>query len=401
MEGNILVINAGSSSIKFSIFSIDANPLDLNLLSHGQIESIGTEDARFRAKDGQGSVLIDETLNGHGHSVDHDQALTALITWLEGRASNKMIIGTGHRIVHGGSQYHRPQVFDAELMADLEALIPLAPLHQPHNLHAVKVLAKLRPDIPQVACFDTGFHHDQTPLVRMYALPEKIRRAGVQRYGFHGLSYEYIASVLPEELPDQADGRIIVAHLGNGASLCAMHQRKSVATTMGFTALEGLPMGTRSGAIDPGVILYLLDELKMTTKEVAQLLYKESGLRGVSGDSSDMRELLASDTPQAALAIDLFVYRIVREIGSLVAALGGLDALIFTAGIGENAAAIRSRVCGDLNWLGVQIDEDSNQRKNSMINSPQSAVKVAIIPTNEELMIARHTFDQLKSQKPV
>jgi len=394
---DILVINAGSSSIKFAVFSTTKKSLDLALLSRGQIESIGTQKALFQTRDALGNTLSDSLITAEkSKTVEHEQALNTLLEWLDKRKSSRKIIGIGHRIVHGGLHFHKPQHIDAQLLQDLEKLIPLAPLHQPHNLNAVKVLTNLKPDIPQIACFDTGFHHTQADIPRMFALPKSYWDAGVRRYGFHGLSYEYISSVLPELLGDKASGRIVIAHLGNGASMCAIHYQKSVATTMGFTALEGLPMGTRCGTLDPGVILYLLEEQQMKPEEVSDLLYKNSGLKGVSGLSNDMRKLLASDSEDAGTAIDLFVYRINRELGSLTAALGGLDALIFTAGIGTNAALIRTKVCHEAKWSGIKIDENANQQNKHLISTKDSLASVWVIPTNEELMIARHTHALIK-----
>ncbi len=396
-SGNILVINAGSSSIKFAIFSTTKKSLDLILLSRGQIESIGTAKAFFHAEDVNERMLVDREISAKNTKmVTHEQVMNIILQWLEEQRSNQKIIGIGHRIVHGGIHFHKPQHIDAQLLQDLEKLIPLAPLHQPHNLNAVKILTNLKPDIPQIACFDTSFHHTQVDIPRMFALPKSYWDAGVRRYGFHGLSYEYIASILPEFLGDKASGRIVIAHLGNGASMCAIHYLKSIATTMGFTALEGLPMGTRCGTLDPGVILYLLEEQHMQPEEVSDLLYKNSGLKGVSGLSNDMRKLLASDSEDAGTAIDLFVYRINRELGSLTAALGGLDALIFTAGIGTNAAAIRTKVCHEAKWSGIKIDENANQQNKHLISTKDSLASVWMIPTNEELMIARHTNALIK-----
>jgi acetate kinase len=282
-------------------------------------------------------------------------------------------------------------LIDSQVINQLESLVPLAPLHQPHNLAAIRSIAAIKPGVPQIACFDTAFHRTQPPVAQNFALPYDLTVQGIKRYGFHGLSYEYIASVLPDYVDSRADGRVIVAHLGNGASMCAMQGRKSLATTMSFTALDGLPMGTRCGSIDPGVILYLLTELHMDAPGITDLLYHRSGLLGVSGQSSDMRELLTSNSPRAAEAIDLFVYHIQREVGSLAAALGGLDILVFTAGIGERAAPIRAKVCQNLRWLGVQFDETANRSGGPRISSDNSAVSVWVIPTDEDLMIARHT----------
>ncbi|MFA6443484.1 MAG: acetate/propionate family kinase [Sterolibacterium sp.] len=298
----------------------------------------------------------------------------------------------GHRVVHGAERYAQPIRLDATVRDDLARLIPLAPLHQPHNLDAIRAIAELQPELPQVACFDTAFHRSQPAVAQLFALPRAITAQGVRRYGFHGLSYEYIAQVLPEHLDHAtADGRVIVAHLGNGASMCAMHGRKSVASTMGFTAIEGLMMGTRTGSIDPGVLLYLMDNQHMDAPALTRLLYKESGLLGVSGISSDMRVLLASERAEAREAVDLFCYRISREIGSLAAALGGVEALVFTGGIGEHAAAVRQQVCKAARWLGVELDDDANSRDAKCISSAPSRVQVLVLPTNEEWIIARHT----------
>ena len=301
------------------------------------------------------------------------------------------LIGIGHRVVHGGLAYPQPVRVDAAVLKVLETLIPLAPLHQPHNLAPIRRALERAPELPQVACFDTSFHRTQPEVAQMFALPADLREAGVMRYGFHGLSYEYIASILPGIAPKAAKGKCVVLHLGNGASMCALDAGRSIASTMGFTAVEGLPMGTRSGSLDPGVILYLLDQRGMDAQAIEKLIYHQSGLLGVSGISSDMRELLASEEPRAKLAVDLFLYRIRRELGSLAAALGGLDALVFTAGIGENAPVIRSRVCRDAAWLGVEIDEAANAAGRGCISTGSSRVAVWVIPTNEEVMIARHT----------
>ena len=304
-------------------------------------------------------------------------------------------MGVGHRVVHGGLLYAAPARLDATVVSDLEQFIPLAPLHQPHNLAPIKLLMAEQPDLPQVACFDTAFHRAQPELAQMFALPVELHEAGVRRYGFHGLSYEYIASRLPAIDPQAAAGRTVVLHLGNGASMCALLAGRSVASTMGFTAVDGLPMGTRCGALDPGVILYLMDQRGMDARSIEKLIYGQSGLLGVSGVSSDMRTLLASDDPRARLAVDLYVYRIGRELGSLAAALGGLDAMVFTGGIGEHAAPIRERVCALAGWLGVVLDNEANRAGESRISALGSRVSVSVVPTNEELMIARHTMNLL------
>lgn len=383
----ILVLNSGSSSLKFCVFR-DAEPPDVVL--RGQVESLATQP-RFMARDAQGHVVGQKEWPG-GVELGHSAAIEFLLRWgSSGPLGDYRVIAVGHRVVHGGVQFSGPARINAETLSSLQSLISLAPLHQPHNLAAIEALAKQAPALPQVACFDTAFHRTQPSVAQAFALPRRFTDAGVLRYGFHGLSYEYIASVLPEVDPIAAAGRTIVAHLGNGASLCALEGGRSIATTMGFTPLDGLPMGTRCGAIDPGVLLYLLDEQKLESRELAQMLYHESGLLGVSGISSDMRTLLASSDPRAAEAIDLFVYRLGREIGSLAAALGGLDALVFTGGVGENAAAIRARVCGAAAWLGVQFDETANAAGGPRISTLGSPVTVWVVPTNEELVISRHT----------
>jgi acetate kinase len=321
----------------------------------------------------------------------HKAALAFLVDWLHAHGDGTRIVGVGHRVVHGAERYSTPMVVDAATIDTLRGFIPLAPLHQPHNLAGIDAMAAALPGVTQVACFDTAFHRSQPEVAQRFALPRHITAQGVRRYGFHGLSYEYIAETLPRHLADRADGRVIVAHLGNGASMCGMKARRSVATTMGFTAVEGLMMGTRSGSIDPGVLLYLMDYQGMGAKALEHLLYKESGLLGVSGISQDMRELLASDRPEAEEAVELFCYRIVREIGSLAAALGGLDALVFTGGIGEHAAPVRAQVCRALGWLGVDFDEAANRANARRIAKNDSGVDVLVLPTNEEWMIARHT----------
>src|SRR6266702_2419555 len=352
MSDAILVINAGSSSLKFSVFHIDGAALAPVVT--GNLEELMGR-ARFRAVDPSGAS-IDEYAWPEGESPGHDGALAFLLDWLHSRPGIGRLSAVGHRVVHGGVDYAGPVRITAEVVTKLERLVPLAPLHQPHNLRPIRALSERMPEVPQVACFDTGFHRAQPPLAQAFALPRELSEAGVRRYGFHGLSYEHIASVLPEHDARAAAGRTVVLHLGNGASMCAIAAGRSIATTMGFTALDGLPMGTRSGSLDPAVILYLLDHLGMDARAVEKLLYDQSGLLGVSGISSDMRELLSSNDPHAQLAIDLYCYRIVRELGSLAAALGGLDAIVFTAGIGENSPAIRERVCRNSALLGVELD---------------------------------------------
>lgn len=390
MREPILVINAGSSSIKFSIFET-APDRSLAAGAHGQVEGIGETagmSARIEVGDAQGRTLIDQPVAGH----DHQNAMMAIHDWFAAHIGGEAAFeGVGHRVVHGGLAYALPVLIDDKVLAALEELVPLAPLHQPHNIAAIRAAGAIAPKVPQVACFDTAFHRSAPPLAQKFALPRALTAKGVRRYGFHGLSYEYIISALPQVAPACAGGKLIVAHLGNGASMCAIAAGRSIATTMGFTAVDGLPMGTRTGALDPGVILYLLQHEGMEAQAVEHLIYERSGLLGVSGLSSDMRTLLASDLPAAKEAVDLFVYRIGRELGSLAAALGGLDAIVFTGGIGEHAAEIRSRVCSDAQWIGISLDEAANEAGNTRISHAASKVSAWVIPTNENLMIARHT----------
>ncbi|CAM2154276.1 Acetate kinase [Pararobbsia alpina] len=388
----ILVINAGSSSIKFSAFSVASHKLEP--IASGKLEEI-YENPHFVVKRHNGEVIADKHWPS-GEKLGHDKAIAFLLDWLRSHGEGSTLLAVGHRIVHGGEAYVAPVRVDAHVIEQLEALIPLAPLHQPHNIAAIKAIAAQNADLPQIACFDTAFHSSQLPVVTQYALPPDITQQGVRRYGFHGLSYEYIARVLPDYDHKAATGRTVALHLGNGASMTAMLNGKSVASTMGFTAVEGIPMGTRSGSLDPGVVLWMLDEAKMDSRAIADLLYKRSGLLGVSGIASDMRTLLDSDAASAREAVELFCYRISRELGSLAAALGGLDAIVFTAGIGENAPPVRARVCELSRWLGVRIDADANRSNGPRISGPDSSIDVWVIPTNEELMIAQHTLDRLE-----
>ena len=388
MSDAILVLNAGSSSFKFTEFLLgEGEALEVGI--SGNLEELYGA-ARFRARDASGEV-VGEHAWGEQAPPTHAGALEFLFDWLQAHVSDVKLLAVGHRVVHGGTKYAAPMRIDAAALDTLAELVPLAPLHQPHNLLPIRVIAERRPGLPQVACFDTAFHQSASPLAQAFALPPSITDRGVRRYGFHGLSYEYIASVLPRYDARAAAGKTVVLHLGNGASMCAMSGGKSVATTMGFTAVDGLPMGTRSGTLDPGVVLYLMQELKMDPGAIESLLYQESGLLGVSGVSSDMRALLESPDPRAKFAIDLFVYRIGRELGSLAAALGGLDAIVFTAGIGEHAVAVREAVCRQAAWLGVDLDTQANTAGGPRISTASSRVAVWVIPTNEELMIARHT----------
>jgi acetate kinase len=394
-SAGILTLNAGSSSLKFSLFGIPERGTALSLVHRGEIDGIGSAP-RLRVTDAAGRRLADGPLEGAAAArPDHEGALQSGLAWIEQHEAGIALRAVGHRVVHGGGRFSDPVTVDAAVLDELDRLVPLAPLHQPHNLAPIRSLARLMPDLPQVACFDTAFHRTQPAVAAAYALPRALSEAGIRRYGFHGLSYEYIARALPGVLGGIADGRVVVAHLGNGASLCALRHGRSVATTMGFSVLDGVPMGTRCGALDPGVILYLLTERGMTVSAVSDVLYHESGLLGVSGISHDMRELLASPAPDAARAIELFVYRIAREIGSLAAALGGLEALVFTAGIGEHAAPIRARVCEASQWLGIALDADANQRGGPRISVEGGEVEVWVIPTDEEQMIGQHTRARL------
>lgn len=386
MQG-ILTINAGSSSIKFALFKL-ADPLSEKATISGQIDAIGTADVRLVAKDQTGQRIADQNLPG-GASTNHQQAFDYLLNWFSANGNGGEIVAVGHRVVHGGDRYSKPVRLDESVLEQLAQYNKLAPLHQPHNLNGIYALRTVLPGVPQVACFDTAFHRTQPAIAQTYGLPRKITDEGAKRYGFHGLSYEYIAGTLPKISP-RADGRVVVAHLGNGASMSAMVNRKCQATTMGFSTIDGLVMGTRCGAIDPGLILFLMDNHNLGVKEITQLLYKESGLLGVSGISQDMRTLLASDKAEAKEAIELFCYRIVRELGSLSAAAGGLDALVFTGGIGEHNPCLRKSICEQAAWQGIVLDPDANARGDLRISAPNSAVDVLVIPTNEEWMIAHH-----------
>lgn len=387
----ILVINAGSSSVKFQIFGVPGSG-KLRCLIKGQIGGIGTQP-RLHAQTSEGSQLIDRAY-AQSEIPDVPAATAAAAGWLrDTQAVN--LIAVGHRVVHGGPRFDRPVVVNQELLDALECYSPLAPLHQPNNLAPIRVLLTRRPELPQVACFDTAFHRTRDAVAEHFALPERFYVDGVRRYGFHGLSYEYVAERLRCIAPRVAHGRVIIAHLGSGASMCALADGKSVETTMGFTALDGLPMGTRPGQIDPGVLLYLLTQKGMTPAAIENLLYRDSGLKGMSGISSDMRELESSDAPGAKLAIDYFVHRIALNAGLLAASLGGLDVFVFTAGIGENSANIRSRVAKKLEWLGAFIDPQANETAGPLISQPKSRVKLYILPTDEEMMIARHTASLL------
>jgi acetate kinase len=391
MNDFALVLNAGSSSLKFCVFQRPAEQA-WRLEARGQIEGIGTSP-RLSVKDADSRKLADEQLDSSIR--DGRDAIGALAVWLRSQYGGARVLGVGHRVVHGGATFTAPTILTPEVLAQLQELVPLAPLHQPYNLAAIEAVFERLPGVPQVACFDTSFHRGHQPVAELVPLPAEICKGGLQRYGFHGLSYEFIASALPDVAPEVAKQKVIVAHLGSGASLCALNDGKSVDTTMSFTAVDGLCMGTRPGAIDPGVVLYLFQNLGLTVKEVETILYKKSGLLAISGISNDMRDLLGRTEPQAQLAIDFFVYRVAKEIGALTAALGGVDALVFTAGIGENSAEVRRRICEASSWLGIEIDSEANDRNATRISAANSKVSVWVVPTNEELMIARHTGELL------
>ena len=388
------VLNAGSSSLKFALYPVEPDLAKTPALA-GQIEGIGN---RPRLHAGAASGERFEADVPHPASDDqdahHQSALDFLLEWMKTHTPRLDLIGAGHRVVHGGAAHSAPLLLDNTLVDALAEFEPLAPLHQPHNLRAIRALARLMPQLPQVACFDTAFHRSQPPLAQRFALPRALHDEGVRRYGFHGLSYEYIARQLPQVIgAERARGAVIVAHLGNGASMCALRDGRSVASSMGFTAIDGLMMGTRSGSLDPGVLLYLMDRKHMDSAALTRLLYKESGLLGVSGISADMRDLLASPAPEAREAVELFCYRAARELGSLAAAAGGCDALVFTGGIGEHAAAVREGIVARSAWLGLALDAEANAAHTERIDRPGSPVAIAVVPTNEEWMIARHALD--------
>ena len=391
MDDYALILNAGSSSLKFCVFQRPGGE-KWRLDSRGQIEGIGTAP-RLTVKNDGGERLADNKLDGTVR--DGRDAIDALAAWLRSKYVGARVLGVGHRVVHGGPSFAGPTILNRQILADLAELVPLAPLHQPHNLAAIEALFDRMPAVPQVACFDTSFHRGHTPVAELVPLPRDLCKSGLERYGFHGISYEYIASVLPDVAPEISKGRVIVAHLGSGASLCALKDGKSVDSTLGFTALDGLCMGTRPGSLDPGVVLYLFQSLGLTAKEVETILYKKSGLLGISGISNDMRDLLGRVEPEAQLAVDYFVYRVAKEIGALAAVLGGIDALVFTAGIGENSPEVRQRICEASAWLGIELDKSANADRGPRISKRESKISAWVIPTNEELMIARHTASLL------
>jgi acetate kinase len=393
MSETILVVNAGSSSLKFKVYEMDSE-LAVEAKLEGKVDGVGTRP-RLRIRSIKGGLLIDETYR-ENKVRDLPEALALARDRLTGLLAGRMPRALGHRVVHGGPTYSRPVLIDDEVLAALDRAVPFAPLHQPNNLAPIRALRERAPEIPQVACFDTAFHRDHPALADRYAIPESLYEEGVRRYGFHGLSYEYVTSRLAEIAPEVASGRVLIAHLGSGASMCGVKAGRSIESTMGFTALDGLPMGTRCGQIDPGVVLYLLTEKRMKAKAVEHFLYHECGLRGLSGISSDIRDLLVSDSPSARFAIEYFVYRIAVAAGALAVALGGVDAMVFTAGIGENAPAIRAAVVRRLEWLGLQLDEFQNARGGPRLSPVGARVACFAIPTDEEVMIARHTVGVLR-----
>ena len=392
MTETILTLNAGSSSLKFQLFAIDHDLPRQEI--KGQIDGIGNRPRLFAA-DALGPI-VERSFAPH-KLPDLPAALELLRDWIEEPLNGRLPIAVGHRIVHGGVRFDRPLRIDKAILEELESLAPLAPLHQPNNLAPIRAIQQLLPELPQIACFDTAFHRNHSELVERFAIPQWLHDEGVRRYGFHGLSYEYIAGVLPEVAPEAAQARLIVAHLGNGASLCAMRDGRSLDSSMGFTALDGLPMGTRPGQIDPGIPLYLLTEKGMTVAEIEHLLYHDCGLLGLSGISSDMRDLEQSDDLRARFAVQFFAYRIAREIAALTAVLGGLDAVVFTAGIGENSARVRKAVCDRLKYFGITLDAAANMQNALRISLPGASPAVYVIPTDEELMIAKHAIELMKT----
>jgi acetate kinase len=400
----ILVVNAGSSSVKFQVFAFQgiaaqggtAAGAKLDRLLKGQMDGIGTRP-RLRARGADGTTLIDRSYTP-AEVDDPKAALETAGAWLR-ETQNLHPVAVGHRIAHGGPEYDRPVLIDHDVLGRLERYVPLAPLHQPNNLAPVRSILTRMPGLPQVACFDTSFHRGHPALADYYAIPEALHAEGVRRYGFHGLSYEYIAGRLPEVAPEIAAGRVIVAHLGSGASMCALAGGRSIESTMGFTALDGLPMGTRPGQIDPGVVLYLIDQKQMSSDQVQVFLYEQCGLKGLSGLSNDVRELEASADPKAQFALDYFAYRVGLYAGMLAAALGGVDGFVFTAGIGENSPSMRSRIAERLAWLGAELDEQANAAGASRISAAGSRLALHVVPTDEELMIARHTVALLSHNR--
>ncbi len=386
MSGAILTLNSGSSSLKFAVFSATSPDAPPEL--RGSVSGIGRAPV-FSARDAQGVALSPgAALAALGSEAGQQEIVARLLPWIDEALGPRDLVCAGHRVVHGGRNHAAPARVTSALMDALGALVPLAPLHQPHNLAAIRAVDAWRPALPQIACFDTAFHRTQDRLASLYPLPRHLIEDGILRYGFHGISYEYIAGILPDHLGPRAEGRVIVAHLGNGASMCAMRERASVATSMGFTALDGLMMGRRCGALDPGIVLHLIQARGMRAAEVEDMLYNQSGLYGVSQISNNMQVLLDSDDPNAREAVALFCHRAASVLGGLIPAIGGLDALIFTAGIGENSAPVRRAICDRLAWLGIDLDEAANGANARRVSSPRSAVDVLALPTNEEAVVA-------------
>lgn len=391
-----LVLNAGSSSLKFSVFRQpkEAPGNQLQAVLNGQISGIGGA-TQFEAKDADNQQLAKFHWEAH-EEMSREALLRYVLRWIDNHLVDDELVAAGHRVVHGGKAISRPQQVDAQLIDTLDGLTPLAPLHQPHNVSAIRLLADIYPELKQVACFDTAFHATQPWLSRAFALPRQISDEGVCKYGFHGLSYEYVTKQLLAKHPRLAQGKVVICHLGNGSSLCAVKDGQSIDTSMSFSALDGVPMGTRSGALDPGVLLYLMREKGMGLEEIEDLLYRRSGLLGVSGLSNDMKVLQESDDPNARQAVELFCFRIAKEVAAMATSMNGINALVFTAGIGENSPAIRAMICEKLSWLGVQLNDTLNQRRGQeLISGLGSNIAVFVIPTNEELMIARHTLNLL------
>jgi acetate kinase len=393
MADVVLVVNAGSSSLKFSVYE-PADGGEPALLLKGQMEGIGVHP-HLAARDRDGKSLIDKSFE-RSEIGGHDAAIAAISQFLRSRSADLRLLAVGHRVVHGGPDFAAPVLVDAGVLEKLDELSPLAPLHQPGNLAGIRAVAARQPHLPQVACFDTAFHRGHSELAERFALPEAFYHEGVRRYGFHGLSYEYIARRLPAVAPEIARGRVAVAHLGSGASMCAIVAGKSVDSTMGFTALDGLPMGTRCGALDPGVVIHLMRAKGLSPDAVEKMLYNDCGLRGLSGVSNDMRDLLRSDEPRAKLAVAYFVHHVVRQLGALTAVMEGLDGIVFTAGIGERSPEIRARACEHAAWLGIRLDSKANEAGGPRISAPDSRVSAWVIPTDEELMIAIHTLALVK-----
>jgi acetate kinase len=387
----LIVINAGSSSIKFAAYEFNAQ---LNKSFNGYLENIKTTPV-LKIFGSDGSIIRETKFE---KKVEYEYFFELLISAFASNQFNYTVSGVGHRVVHGGSQYTSPVLLTEAIVDELKKFIPFAPLHQPFNLQAIESIYKAYPTLPQAACFDTSFHRTHPLVADLFGIPRKLTESGIRRYGFHGLSYEYIMYKLKEIQPEKVNSRIIVAHLGNGSSMCAIKNGISIETTMGFTALDGLMMGTRCGSLDPGVVIYLIEYLKMPAKEIEKMLYSQSGLLGVSGLTYDMRQLLADESDAAKQAIELYIYRIKHDLGALVSVLGGLDMLIFTGGIGENAAQIRERVCADCDWIGLKIDLEKNAKNMADISGKNSKVVVRVMPTNEEWIIAKNTYQLISKE---